>query len=256
MFLWGWVYVFVRSLSLQSSFLDSFTSTDTTPPSLLKRMHRLIGKKAPEVPAPTLGDATKTLEARADTLDQRILKLDKELAVYKKQLKTAKGTAQAALKQRALGVLKRKKMLEKQRDGASQQAFNLDQTSYAIESMKTTMGTVSAMKEGAKQMKKEFKALDIDKIEDVQDDLAELMFDVQEVDEVMGRAWGVPDDVDEADLDDELAALDDEILNELEDEQHEESVPDYLKASEMPSAPSGTPAAKVSTTAAPVKQVS
>jgi charged multivesicular body protein 5 len=199
-------------------------------------MHRFVGKKAPTVPAPTLGEAAKTLEARSDTLDQRIAKLDKELFEYKKQLKTAKGSAAANIKQRAMGVLKRKKMLEKQRDSTAQQAFNLDQTAFTIESMKTTTQTVAAMKEGAKSMKKEFKSINIDKIEDVQDDLADLMLDAEEINEVMGRAWGVPDDVYEDDLDAELAALDEEQF-EMEET---DALPDYLKAApDMPAVPVG-----------------
>jgi len=199
-------------------------------------MHRFIGKKAPAAPAPTLGDAAKTLETRTDTLDQRIAKIDKELFEYKKQLKTAKGSAANAIKQRAMGALKRKKMLEKQRDSTAQQAFNLDQTAFTIESMKTTVQTVAAMKEGAKTMKKEFKAINIDQIEDVQDDLADLMLDAEEINDVMSRAWGVPDDVCEEDLDAELAILDEEQF-ELEEPNE---LPDYLKAApDMPAVPSG-----------------
>jgi charged multivesicular body protein 5 len=197
-------------------------------------MHRFVGKKVPKAPPPTLGDTAKTLEARTDTLDQRITKLDKELFEFKKQLKTAKGPAAAAVKQRAMGVLKRKKMLEKQRDGTAQQAFNVDQTAFAIESMKTTKQTVAAMKQGAKDMKKEYKTINLGEIEDIQDDMADLMLDAEEINEVMSRAWGMPDDVYEEDLDSELAALDDEQFAELEE------APDYLKAAkDMPAAPPG-----------------
>jgi charged multivesicular body protein 5 len=209
-------------------------------------MHRFVGKKAPTTPAPTLGEAAKPLEGRTETLDQRIAKLDKELFEFKKQLKTAKGSAQTNIKTRAMGVLKRKKMLEKQRDSTAQQAFNLDQTAFTIETMKTTAQTVSAMKEGAKTMKKEFKAIDIDKIEDIQDDLADLMLDAEEINDVMSRAWGVPDDVMEDDLDAELAALDEE---QFEAEEETNALPDYLKAApDMPAVPVGS----VSGGAAPV----
>jgi charged multivesicular body protein 5 len=198
-------------------------------------MQRFVGKKAPTAPAPTLGDGVKMLEARGDTLEQRISKLDKELFEYKKQLKTAKGSAAANIKQRALNVLKRKKMLEKQRDSTAQQAFNLDQTAFTIETMKTTKQTVSAMKEGAKAMKQEFKTLNLDEIEDVQDDLADLMMDADEINDVMSRAWGVPDDVYDEDLDAELAGLDEE---QFEAEEESETLPDYLKAApDMPAVP-------------------
>ena len=46
-----------------------------------------------------------------------------------------------------------------------QQSFNMEQTNYSIQTMKDTQTTVSAMKTGLKQMKKEHKKIDIDKIE-------------------------------------------------------------------------------------------
>ena len=39
-------------------------------------------------------------------------------------------------------VLKRKKMYEQQRDQLSQQAFNIEQTSFTIENLKDTQTTV------------------------------------------------------------------------------------------------------------------
>ena len=46
-----------------------------------------------------------------------------------------------------------------------QQSFNMEQTNYSIQTMKDTQSTVAAMKTGLKQMKKEHKKIDIDKIE-------------------------------------------------------------------------------------------
>jgi len=115
-------------------------------------------------------------------------------------------------------------MLEKQRDGLAQQSFNLEQTAFTIDSLKSTKDTVAAMKEGSKVLKKEYKAINIGKIEDLQDDLADLMIDAEEINEVMGRAYGLPDDIDEGDLDAELAALDED---EFAVEEHDE-VPAYL----------------------------
>jgi len=92
------------------------------------------------------------------------------------------------------------------------------------------------MKESAKTLKTQFKKINIDKVEDMQDDLADLMEDSEEINEIMGRSYGLPDDVDEEDLDAELEALDDLDLEDLEDGE-EDAVPDYLKSSSMPSAP-------------------
>jgi len=46
-----------------------------------------------------------------------------------------------------------------------QQSFNLEQTNYAIQTVKDTQTTVTAMKTGLKQMKKEYKKIDINQIE-------------------------------------------------------------------------------------------
>ncbi len=140
-----------------------------------------------------------------------------------------------SLKKRALDVLKRKKMYEKQRDQLGQQQFNIDQQAFMVESMKDTVETVETMKVSAKQMKKQFKQINLDKVEDIQDDIQDLMYEHEEVQEVMGRALGMDglDDLDEDALDDELAALDD--LDLGEDEAEAES--DYLSSSKLPSAP-------------------
>ena len=134
-----------------------------------------------------------------------------------------------------MAVLKRKKMYESQRDNIANQQFNMDQQSFAIESLRDTALIMHTMKATVKTMKKEYKAVKIDKIEDLQDDLQDMMEDMEEVQELMGRSY-LPDDLDEGDLDAELAGLDD---FDFEDDELEDSVPDYLQASEMPSAPSG-----------------
>lgn len=54
---------------------------------------------------------------------------------------------------------------EQQQAQLQQQSFNLEQQNFAIQSMKDTKSTVDAMKMGVKQFKKEFKNVDIDKIE-------------------------------------------------------------------------------------------
>lgn len=198
-------------------------------------MHRFVGRPAaPAAPPPTLNEASTKLTERVDTLDARITKLDKELAVFKKQLSTAQGSAKTAIKSRAMQVLKRKRMLEKQRDGVAQQAFNLDQQAFTIDSLKATASTVAAMKAGAKELKKEYKGINVGKIEDLQDDLADLMLDAEEVNEVLGRNYGVPDEIGEDDLEAELGALGDEF-----DVADDEAVPDYLQATELPGAPTG-----------------
>lgn len=114
------------------------------------------------------------------------------------------------------------------------QQFNIDQTAFSLESSKATVQTVSAMKAANKELKNVIRQdLDIDAVDDLADDMAELMDDFNEINEALGQNYATPDDIDEADLDAELEMLGDE-LDELEEE---EATPSYL----MPATPSVTP---------------
>ena len=57
------------------------------------------------------------------------------------------------------------------------QQFNVDQTSFALQSMQDSVQTVQAMKAAGKELKAAFKQpeLNINSIENLQDDLADMM---------------------------------------------------------------------------------
>merc|ERR1712020_777256 len=109
----------------------------------------------------------------------------------------------------ALRVLKQKKQYESQSENLRNQAFNMEQTNYATQSLKDTKTTVNAIKMGVKEMKKEFKNVNIEQIEDLQDDLSDMLEDANEVQEALGRTYGMPE-IDEDDLEAELDALGDD----------------------------------------------
>ena len=77
---------------------------------------------------------------------------------------------------------------------------------YSTQMLKDTKTTVNAMKTGVKEMKKEFKNINIDQIEDMQDELGDMMEEANEIQESLGRSYGMPE-VDEDDLEAELDAL-------------------------------------------------
>jgi charged multivesicular body protein 5 len=170
-------------------------------------MNRLFGKKKAEAPAPTLGDASKRLDDRGGTIDGRIKKLDEELLKLKDQIQRTRGPAQDRFKQRALQLLQQKKQYEAHRDQVYKQQFAIDQLQFTKETMKDTALQVNAMKEATKELKAEFKNFDLGKVEDMQDELEDLYAETQEIQEVLGRAYGVPDEVDEDELNAELNAL-------------------------------------------------
>ena len=149
------------------------------------------------------------------------------------------------------------KRYEQQAGNLRQQSFNMEQANYATQTLKDTQSTIKAMQMGVKEMKKEFKKINIDQIEveirysfaylvdvisdicflkDIQDDMADMLEQADEVQEALGRSYGTPD-IDEDELEAELEALGDEMLGD-EDSSY---LDDAIKA---PSAPDREPGAE------------
>lgn len=84
------------------------------------------------------------------------------------------------------------------------------------DNLKNVMTTVDAMKTTNKALKQQYGKIDIDKIERMQDEMQDLMDVGNEINESISRAYEVPDDVDEAELDAELEALGEETAWEQE----------------------------------------
>ena len=79
------------------------------------------------------------------------------------------------------------------------------------DNLKNTMTTVDAMKTTTKELKKQYGKINIDKIEQLQDEMADLMEVGNEIQESISRSYDIPEDVDEDELDAELEALGDEM---------------------------------------------
>ncbi|KAJ2228074.1 Vacuolar protein-sorting-associated protein 60 [Coemansia sp. RSA 1286] len=199
-------------------------------------MNRIFGMSKAKVPKPTLEDAIASTDKRAGEVETKIKKLEGELTRYRDQLnKMRDGPGKNTVKQRALRVLQQKKMYESQRDQLMQQSFNMESTVFATENVKNTLSSVQAMQDANKAMKKQYKNVDIDKIYDIQDEMADLLEQANEVQELMGRSYSLPEDIDEQDLEAELDALGDEL-------DFEEEAPSYLNET-LPAMPELLPEA-------------
>uniref|UniRef100_A0AAQ4P259 Charged multivesicular body protein 5 n=1 Tax=Gasterosteus aculeatus aculeatus TaxID=481459 RepID=A0AAQ4P259_GASAC len=200
-------------------------------------MNRIFGRGKPKGPAPNLTDCIGNVDSRSESVDKKIARLDVELVKYKDQMKKMRdGPSKNMVKQKALRVLKQKRMYEGQRDNLMQQSFNMEQTNYTIQTLKDTKTTVDAMKIGLKDMKKAYKHVKIDQIEDLQDELGDMMEDANDIQEALGRSYGTPE-LDDDDLEAELDALGDELL--MDDDSS------YLdEAATAPSIPEGMPGDK------------
>jgi charged multivesicular body protein 5 len=126
------------------------------------------------------------------------------------------GPGKTALKQKALKVLQRRKMYEAQRDQLQSQVWNMEQAQTMQDNLKNTMVTIDALKQTNKALRKEYGKVDIDKIERLQDEMADLLDVGNEIQESLARSYDIPEDVDEAELDAELEALGQEVELERE----------------------------------------
>jgi charged multivesicular body protein 5 len=124
------------------------------------------------------------------------------------------GPGKQAMKQKALKVLQRRKMYESQRDQLQQQSWNMEQAGMMTDNLKNVMTTVDAMKTTNKTLKQQYGKINIDKIEKMQDEMADLMEMGNDINESISRAYDVPEDVDEAELDAELEAMGEDMMFE------------------------------------------
>jgi len=201
-------------------------------------MRRIFGAPKSKAPAPTLEQAGDRLNARGDRLEEQIRKLDEQLIRFKEQIKrTRPGPGQDAIKKRAINVLRQKKMYEQQRETLMNQQINMEGTRFTVESIQDTVQTVQALQAANKQMKstmKTNKELDLSFIDKLQEDLADMADLTNEINEVMGQSYNIPDDVDEQDLFAELDALEGELQME---EVEKAGAPSYLQEPDLPELP-------------------
>lgn len=188
-------------------------------------MNRLFGTKN-TAPKASLNDAMTSIDERVGSLDVKVAKVNAELATYQAKLsKMREGPAKSSVKQRAIKLLRQRNQLEAQRDQLMSQSWNISQAQMTTENLKNTMITVDAMRQTNKELRKTYGKIDIDKLEDMQDEMLDLIDQSNELQAALGRSYDVPDDISESELDAELEALGDELQFE---ETNTEGMPSYL----------------------------
>merc|ERR1712087_172885 len=168
----------------------------------------LFGKKK-KAPAPKITDTIGELNKVSQNLDKReahLQKLIDECTVNAKKMAKAKN------KRGALYHLKKKKMYEKQLDQIFGKKANLDTQIMTLEGAASNKAVLQAMKQGAQTLKATIKEQDIDSIDDVVDEIQESTALAEEMGEALSAPIGTT--VDEDELEDELAELEDELGDE------------------------------------------
>jgi charged multivesicular body protein 5 len=160
------------------------------------------------------------------SIDVKLAAINAELTGYQTKLsKMRDGPGKTAIRQKALKVLQRRKMYEGQRDQLQQQSWNMEQAGMMQDNLKNVMTTVDAMKTTNKALKQQYGKINIDKIERMQDEMADLMDIGNDIQESISRSYDIPEDVDEAELDAELEALGEEVEFES---MNAESTPSFM----------------------------
>ncbi|EFX06221.1 snf7 family protein [Grosmannia clavigera kw1407] len=172
-------------------------------------MNRLFGSGGKNAaPKPTLGSAVTSVNGRIESLDAKLATINAELGTYQAKLARMRdGPGKTALKQKALKVLQRRKQYEAQRDQLESQVWNMEQAQTMQDNLKNVMTTVDALKTTNKELRRQYGKVDLDKIERLQDEMADLLDVSNEIQESLSRSYDIPEDVDEAELDAELEAL-------------------------------------------------
>ncbi|KAH7344772.1 Snf7 family [Rhizoctonia solani] len=184
-------------------------------------MNRIFGNTSKK-PKPTLQDAIAATDTRIAGIEVKIKKLDGELSRYKEQMaKMRNGPGKNTIQSRAIQTLKQKRMYESQLAGLQQQTFNMESAAMTTDNLRNTMATVDAMQTANKELRRQYGKVDVDKIESVHYDMEDLLEQANEIQEMMGRSYGVPEEVDEAELEAELEALSAQL--------EEDETPSYLQ---------------------------
>jgi len=208
--------------------------------SLLAKMFGLGGK---DDKAPTTGQAIQKLRETEEMLikKQEFLekKIDQELDTAKKN-----GTKN---KRVAIGALKRKKRYEKQLQQIDGTLSTIEMQREALEGANTNTAVLQTMGDAAKALKAAHQHMDVDKVHDMMDDIAEQQDVAREISDAISNPVAFGQDIDE-----------DELERELEELEQEELDEDLIKlpehSTELPAVPTAEPAGKVPSRPSRAKQ--
>lgn len=196
-------------------------SKTSIPCSSLIAMQRIFGRSKPKAPPPTLSETSDRIDLRISVLDNKIQNIDQQLLKCKEDLSKTRGPAQNRIKQRALQLLRQKRQYENQRDALYSQQMNVSNIAMVQEQIKDTKEMVLGMKAATKELKSYQKSLKIEEVEKIQDELEDLFYESQELQEVLGlciwylhsllvtpgRQYGTAAEIDDSELMAEFEAL-------------------------------------------------
>mmetsp|Transcript_4570 Transcript_4570/g.16370 ORF Transcript_4570/g.16370 Transcript_4570/m.16370 type:complete len:241 (+) Transcript_4570:337-1059(+) len=155
--------------------------------------------------------AVGKLEETKEMLGKRQLVIERKIAA---EVAKAKEYAKAKNKRMALACLKRRKMYEGQLDQIQSYIEKLDSQLIAIQSAQDVSSVTTVIKDSNVHMKNMQKQTNIDAVENLMDDVMETHENQRAIQDALGQPLGMAADLDEDELEAELADLEAETLDE------------------------------------------
>merc|ERR1711978_27603 len=158
-----------------------------------------------------MGETEDMLMKKQDFLEKKI---ETEVATARKNAKTNKRAA--------LQALKRKKRYDSQLQQIDGTLSTIEMQREALEGANTNTAVLTTMNDAAKALKKANNELDVDKVHDMMDDIAEQQDVAKEISEAISNPVAFGQEYDDDELEAELADL------EMEGEDEEQAKLDAL----------------------------
>ncbi|XP_063908026.1 charged multivesicular body protein 4b-like isoform X2 [Zophobas morio] len=179
-------------------------------------LQKVMGRKPKKAPA--LPDAIQRLKGTEEILLKRQSYLEEKI---KREVATAKKNA-STNKKVALQALQRKKRYEKQLQQVDGALTTLETQRDVLENANTNTLALDSMQRASKALKAVHKDIDVDKVDQILEDLAEQREVSDEIADAIGQPVGFNDgDLDEDELEREL----EELTEGLEEFSVEEDLP-------------------------------
>lgn len=105
--------------------------------------------------------------------------MDQEIQQMYLQLRSTRGTQRQYLKQRLVQLLKRRKQYGKQVGNYMKHQMVLDNIAFTHENVQNTIDMAQAMKQSNEAQKNLMKNIDLDKLEDMRDDMQDMMWEAE-----------------------------------------------------------------------------
>lgn len=124
------------------------------------------------------------------------------------------GFSKTLLQRKAKNILVRKKKYEQQAEELREKAFNMDSLASSVNAADDMKVIAGVMKSGTKELRKQLNKVDLDKVEDFQVELKDLLDLTEDVQAALSTNYDVPVDIDDDELNAQLEILGDEIVQD------------------------------------------